>query len=265
MRSREEVEAEVRKKIDNFSWSQKKEVYEIKKDVGARFAKVYLRTEGKAYTNDFIKEHMQHLVDNFEETVKLVVVGEIRRILGLLSEVEKVESIPRIGSEGIGDVCNFTLQDIKDLGLNDPDFVQDYMDEILQSLYEAYGYKEKLPTSEDIADNLDKRFEAVRARVKTSELIRIYKQLELMKLARGEGKYLLDGLPIELREDVEKRIDARLQEVKEEEAKAEEQKISGQELGQATLYEQKDTQAKRTAMEKLAALRTRVKDGDKLQ
>lgn len=270
MRSREEVKAEVRKKIDNLSKTQRKDRYRLIQPGNARFSKILLTTYEVEYPNLDVEGHKQHLLDNFDETVRLVVASEISQLAWILSQVEKVESIPEIGSKGMGDVCNFTLQDIKDLGLNDPDFVQNNMDDVVQSLYASYGYEDQLPTSRELANKVSERIRATQEGAKKSEILSISKQIELMKHAMGDGSFTIDGLPLELREDVEKRMDEEIQKAKEEEIKEretsnDEQKISGQKLGQETLNEQKDTQAKQTAMEKLAALRTRVKEGDKQQ
>ena len=260
MRSREEVEAEVRKKIESLSKTQRKERYHLVKIPSERFSTIELRTDEEEYPID-IEGHKQHLLDNFDETVRLIVTREIGQLVVLLSEAERLESIPQIGNKGIGDVCNFTIQDIRDLGLDKLDFVRDHMEEIQQSLFEAYGYEEKLPTSMDISKKRSEHIKAFQEGAKKSEALKIEKQIALMKLARGDGECTLDGLPLELRADCEKRFDEKIQQAEQEETK--EEKTSGQELGQETLDEQKDTQAKQTAMEKLAALRAKEREADK--
>ena len=263
MRSREEVEAEVRKKIENLSNVQRKERYHLVKPAGADFSTIELRTDEEAYPNMDVEGHKQHLLGNFPETVRLIVAREISQLVVILSEAEKLEKVPQIGNKGIGDVCNFTIQDIRDLKLDDPYYVKDHMEEIQQGLFEAYGYDEKLPTSMDISKKRSEHIKALQEGAKKSEALKIEKQIALMKHAIGDGEFTLDGLPLELRADCEKRFDEKIKQAEREEA--EEQKVSGQELGQETLGEQKDTDAKTAAMRNLTALRMREQESDKQQ
>ena len=68
MRSREEVEAEVRKKIESLSKTQRKERHHLVKIPSERFSTIELRTDEEEYPID-IEGHKQHLLDNFDESV----------------------------------------------------------------------------------------------------------------------------------------------------------------------------------------------------
>lgn len=261
MRSREEIESLVKEKIENLSNIQKGVTYHITTRAGDRFGSLEVQVDQTEYPDMNIEERKRHLSDNFEETVRLTIAREVNQLLSILESVPDAEFIPQIRRSGIGEFCNFTIEDIKNLKLDDPNFIHANFSDLLQSIYESFGFENHLPTREEKYAKLAELSEARESGAKRSDYLRKSKEYDLMKHENGEGEFTLDGLPLELRDDCERKLDELIKKAEQREAE-EPSKITGQELGQETLEEQKDSHEKQIAKEKIDALRAKYKEKD---
>ena len=257
MRSKSEIEALVRRRIDELDSSQTGIGYTIRRVSGKKtIVEASWGTDNYADLVD-IEAAKADLLANFDDTVRLAILRDITRVLEMVSKLDNKEDIGEIpyldsqeqGALG-GGICGFSKVDIERL---DPQYVRENMAAIRQSLYQAFGYKDQLPTNgaEQWKEKVQEWERLKREGAPKSEILMCEKEMDIINHNDGKGRFGVNGIPRESLKHCCERWDEQIQEA----LKAEESReITGQDLGKETLMEQAASKEKKDAEQEFRLL-----------